>query len=596
MLWDERYLTLYERYGGETVPVEATLEELSELLYCTPRNAKLILKKLQNERLIEWLPGLGRGHRSKIVFHKEKESYLIDYAISVAEQGDYKRAFDSIAQYGSGTTARESFLEWLNQQFGYKKGEGVYGEECRDTLVFPVLKAPLTLDPADLLYAFDSHLIRQISDRLVRYDEPTGQIAPMLAHSWTPSSDYKEWTFYLRKGVRFHNGAELTSRDVQFTLERLWKEKANSWLLREVVRIENLSLRVLRISLKRPNRIFDRYMCSAAASIIPYEFAGAAEEEFWRKPIGTGPFQLASWSNGRIRLEANDAYFQGRPYLDEVEVVIMPEDCSKDLDQLAKVHHSLDTMKLEPNMTTNEWQEIEKLCHGCVLMNWNVAAEGPQQSVAFRQAVRKIIQPEEMIKELGGERAIPAFGFRPESSMKQSVEPVQPGQINELLRESGYAGEMLKISYIPKYREDATWIMERLAEWGIQSETHEDIEHADIKISGLVFPEDEVCEIEAYEHRDCIMQTYFDAARQSWIGGRIDEALAAETTAERRRILKDIEEYLRDESLIIFLHHRRISMYWHPSVRGVSLNMLGWVDYKDVWLEQHGISALQEQY
>lgn len=64
MLLDERYLLLHERFGGGTelgIPIEVTLDELADALYCTSRNAKLILRKLESEHLIEWLPGLGRG-------------------------------------------------------------------------------------------------------------------------------------------------------------------------------------------------------------------------------------------------------------------------------------------------------------------------------------------------------------------------------------------------------------------------------------------------------------------------------------------------------------------------------------------------------
>ncbi|PQP89430.1 SgrR family transcriptional regulator [Paenibacillus sp. AR247] len=126
MLLDERYLLLHERFGGGTelgIPIEVTLDELADALYCTSRNAKLILRKLESEHLIEWLPGLGRGNRSRIVFKADKEAYLIEYSQHLVENGDYKRAFDLIGGFGNGTYAKPKFLEWLDNHFGYKKGE-----------------------------------------------------------------------------------------------------------------------------------------------------------------------------------------------------------------------------------------------------------------------------------------------------------------------------------------------------------------------------------------------------------------------------------------------------------------------------------------
>lgn len=212
------------------------------------------------------------------------------------------------------------------------------------------------------------------------------------------------------QGVRFHNGQELTSRDVQFTLERLKDGTANGWLMRGVERVETIGPRVLRVKLNRPNWMFDRFMCSAAASILPFGFAGMEEDSYWSHPLGTGPFRLVTWTSGRIEMAAFDAYFQGRPYLDGVDIVIMPEECSTEMDGIAKVHHSLDTMRMDRSTPEDTWQEIEKLCQGCTLLTWNVSREGVQQSEAFRRAVRMILHPGDMVAELGGERALPAFG------------------------------------------------------------------------------------------------------------------------------------------------------------------------------------------
>ncbi|MFM9279420.1 SgrR family transcriptional regulator [Paenibacillus jiagnxiensis] len=590
MLLDERYLLLFERFGRDTElgdPVEVKLEQLSEALYCTPRNAKLILAKLRSEQLIDWFPGRGRGNRSRIAFKMDKEAYLMEFSQSLVEEGNYKRAFDLIGLHATGTFAKPKFLEWLDKQFGYKKGEAGEGQHPRDTLVFPVLKQPLTLDPAELLYSFDSHLIRQIFDRLLRFDMQQGSIVPMLAHAWSSNSNATEWTFHLRKGVRFHNGQEMTSRDVKFTLERLQNGPANSWLMRGVESIETMGPRTLRVKLSRPNRIFDRFMCSAAASILPYGFAGMEEEDYWSLPVGTGAFRLISWTTGRIELAAFDAYFQGRPYLDSVDIVILPKDCALEVEENAKVHHSMDTMRMYSYAKGEAWQEIEKLCQGCTMLIWNVSREGLQQSEALRRTVKMILHPGEMVAELGGERVLPAFGFRPETSRSHTVEPMRPERIRRALEESGYAGEVLRFACHPKYSEDGLWIMNRLSEWGISVEAvdYESWSDADLCISGLVFPEDEVCEIEAYEHRDYIMHSYFDEERKKWITGRIDEAVAAESTDQRRMYLKEIEDLVRDKATVIFLHHRRISTFMHPSVRGVSLNSLGWVDFQNVWLE-----------
>ncbi|MBB3128543.1 MarR-like DNA-binding transcriptional regulator SgrR of sgrS sRNA [Paenibacillus rhizosphaerae] len=581
-------MLLYECFGGNTelgLPVEVTLEELADAMYCTTRNAKLILRKLESDHLIEWLPGLGRGNHSRIVFKVDKEVYLNELLQNHLEQGDYKRAFDLIGGHGIGTLAKPKFLEWLDNHFGYKKGEN---GDLEDMLIFPVIKSPQTLDPAKLLNSFDSHLTRQIFDRLLHFDEQLGRIVPMIAHTWSPNSSATEWTFYLRKGVRFHNGQELTSKDVQFTLNRLQNGKSNSWLMSGVKSVDTIGPRALRVRLSRPNRIFDRFMSSTAASILPYGFAGMEEEAYWTHPIGTGPFRWVEKKAGRIKMAAYDTYFLGRPYLDGVDIVIMPEDCGPEMEGIAKVYHSLDTMRMDRDAPEDAWQHIEKLGQCNILLTWNVSREGPQRSEAFRRAVRMILHPGEMVAQLGGERGLPVLGFRSEASRTHMVESILPERVHRALEESGYKGEVLRFAFPEKYDEDGRWIVNRLASWGIQTEImdYNQWKDSDFAVTCLILADDEVCEIEAYEHPDYIMQTYFDGERKAWITSQINAAVAAESTEQRRMFLKEIEEHIRDEATVIFLHHRKLSTFLHPTVRGVCLNPLGWVDFKEVWLEQ----------
>src|SRR5690242_3530040 len=119
----ERYLTLLNKFG-EDVPigeeVDVSVDDLSQALFCTPRNVKIILRKLQGEGLIEWRTGRGRGNRSRIAFLREGEQLLLDWAQRLAKEGEYKTAFDAIQSFRSGAAIKERFLQWLNGHFGYE--------------------------------------------------------------------------------------------------------------------------------------------------------------------------------------------------------------------------------------------------------------------------------------------------------------------------------------------------------------------------------------------------------------------------------------------------------------------------------------------
>lgn len=601
MLVAERYLTLYDRFGGENSngePVVATLEELADALFCTPRNAKLVLKKLEEDCLVNWLPGRGRGNRSHLIFKVHKEDFLLNLATSKADVGDYRTSFEVLSSYGEGTEAKIKFLEWLKGRFGYQK-ETVRGlTEC-DTLRFPVYRSVQTLDPAKVNYAFDSHIIQQIFDRLVTYDETVDRIVPGIAHAWNADSQAMEWTFYLRKGVLFHSGRELTSQDVVYTFERLHSlNMPNRWMMRSLLVVEALGPRTVRFVLSQPNRIFDRFLCAAASSILPLDLEGQSEEDYWRLPTGTGPFQLVSFSPHRIELVANTSYYAGRPYLDGVDIIIMPEDCQQmSTIGLPSVMQTQDGDKsVQEENPDEKWQALVRLCNGCTMMTWNGNKQGWTQNETFRKAVRLMLDPVAMQAELGGERVLPAYSLRPEDSIQYERQTATVPEIYHALSQSGYDGTELLLVVHEKYERDGRWIAARMHSFGIAVELFladwsqvidpEIISSADFTISGIILAEDDVCEIDMYEHEECISSTYLAPSLKSWILAQIDLALGSDSAQARRSHLRDIETRLREECHIIFLHHRRLNTFMHPSVRGASFNSNGWIDFKQIWLEK----------
>ncbi|WP_245772913.1 SgrR family transcriptional regulator [Paenibacillus catalpae] len=90
MLTIERYVTLYGRLASEVgagAAAEASLKQIAEVLYCTERNAKLVLRKLSEEGYIEWKAGRGRGNRSQITFREDREKLLLNLSRQYDDPG-----------------------------------------------------------------------------------------------------------------------------------------------------------------------------------------------------------------------------------------------------------------------------------------------------------------------------------------------------------------------------------------------------------------------------------------------------------------------------------------------------------------------------
>ena len=196
-----------------------------------------------------------------------------------------------------------------------------------------------SLDPAVETYFF---LLDQLYDGLVRLDK-NFNIIPSLAEYWVISEGGKKFTFYLRRGVKFHHGRELTADDVKFSLERLIQKQTGllyyQYFITKVVGAEEF--REGRSPEVAGFKALDRYtfeidwtdpyvsglylLSMSFCKVLPKELVEAQGKGFFRKPSGTGAFKFGFWLRDTqlniigIRLERNDDYFGELPYLDAVE-------------------------------------------------------------------------------------------------------------------------------------------------------------------------------------------------------------------------------------------------------------------------------------
>lgn len=183
---------------------------------------------------------------------------------------------------------------------------------------------PSIINPVLTRQTISKALLSLMFNSLVRVNKEM-MLEPDLAESWEISADGLIYTFHLRKGVRFHDGIELTSEDVRFTYELVNDPETDSpWqsYYKIVKTLETPDRHTFRIILKEPNPSYFNLMALPIAPKHLLEQTGGKrlkEAEFNYRPIGTGPFRFKEWTeDNRVVLEANPDYYEGRPYLDRI--------------------------------------------------------------------------------------------------------------------------------------------------------------------------------------------------------------------------------------------------------------------------------------
>ena len=213
-------------------------------------------------------------------------------------------------------------------------------ETQKGTLVFAVESlSAQTMDP--ILEGRPGNAIYQapMYDSLIGFDLQKGGVGPGVAESWELSEDGLTWTFHLRPGQKFHNGDALTANDVKFSLQRQMAlnslAAAAATLRRTIQSIEVVDDLTVRVNTVSPQIGLPASLSRAVApegTVMPKAYIErVGEEEFRRKPIGSGPWRFVrSVPGDRIEFEAVDTpHWRGTPHFKSLEILLVPEESTR---------------------------------------------------------------------------------------------------------------------------------------------------------------------------------------------------------------------------------------------------------------------------
>ncbi len=327
-------------------------------------------------------------------------------------------------------------------------------------LVVGQIAEPQALDPHAVTAVNDFRILMNLYDGLVRYAPGTLEVEPSLATEWEISEDGTVYTFSLREGVSFHDGAAFDAEAVVWNFERMLDEEHPlhaetgpfplAFFFDAIETVEAVDTHTVRFTLNEPYAPFLSNLAYPTGLIVSPAAVQEHRDEFGRNPAGTGPFIFDEWrSNERVTVVANPDYWDGAP---ELEAVVFRPITDANTRVAEMLSGGIDLMVEVPptavaQFQTDEYRVIEQAGPHVWFLILN-AKEGPFADKRVRQAANYAIDKRALTEDiLEGTAEIaagpipPAFGW----AYNEELEPYphDPERARELIAEAGAEGAEL---------------------------------------------------------------------------------------------------------------------------------------------------------
>jgi peptide/nickel transport system substrate-binding protein len=473
-------------------------------------------------------------------------------------------------------------------------------------LKLAVSSAARRLDPA-IHGSNEEFIISQaIYNNLVRVD-PKLNPQPELATDWKVSQDGRTWTFNLRRGVKFHHGREFTSKDVEFTINRLLNPATASMgrsLFGLVEKIEAPSPHAITFHLTDPYADFPMMFGAVYARIIP-----ADATEVTKTPIGTGPFRMKEFVPAdHVSMVRNPDYWERDaagnplPYIDELRQVTIPEQAAQIAALTGGLIHilweapatAIATLKGDANVRILEtpspgYHEIT------IWVN-----QKPFNDPRVMQALKVSLDRDQLIKgALGG------YGTPSNDNPIASISPFwadtgmkkrDAAKAKALMVEAGYPNgvdvELITTNERAGLVEFAVGVKEMTAAAGFRM----DIKTVPWDVYTARYNRKHPFTMQNWNGRPTIdeaLYPYFHSKgsykelynfSNPEVDKLLDDGRKEADLQKRKAMYGRVQKILADSGPVVIPYHRPYMMGLHKSVQGYEIHPIRWADLRRTWI------------
>lgn len=528
-----------------------------------------------------------------------------------------------------------SLILFISNSCNNSNQEKLFKEKYGGVFFFSISDPVTSLDPNQIIYVSDWEVASIIYEGLVGYGSDFETIEPLIAESWKISDGGKEYTFNIRRGIKFHDdvcfkegkGRELTAYDIRYNFLRICSslnpgsnaglylskiegaKEYNESKTSEISGISIVDSFTVKIRLKKPSASFLKILASQSAYIIPKEAVEYYRDSFKNHPVGSGPFRLAQWKElQEITLVRNDNYWKKDlagnklPYLNKIKItlgnsqeIVFNEFVKGNSYFLTSDIAAFNTLKQRSEFSKQfNYEEVSKGMTSrffgfSMNKNYELARnKNLRKAIAFAFNRSKVLKEE--LNAVPAYSLVPAYLFKKQNLFK---DPYNMDVAKELAGKSGFSGTVSISS--PLKMSDVEELRECIVALGLKAKVNSDAVNY---YNHIVEDRPDIFRVSmhpSYPDPEEYYQLFYSGSGKeinltgfsNQMFDQIFEKAIVELDNNKRELLFiELEKILSEEMPAIFISHNKTIYYIYPNFVNDLRIRYTIPDFRYVWLKK----------
>ncbi len=499
--------------------------------------------------------------------------------------------------FGLGIFSKQNFQSHFSEQ----SEQPIY--------VKAIYSMPVSYDPIKMNDGASLIFSELVYEGLLRFTEDYG-VQAGIADSWSTSSDGLIITFKINPNAKFHNEYFITANDVKVSLTRNVSKESVVYKFYEVIKgakkyhqgltssVEGLKVvdeKTIEIHLEKPFPPLLYVLAGGTAKVFPAK--SLTNKEFFKKPIGSGPFKILNIRDNSIHLAKNPFYHGKLPMISEMELVVLEQSKAMEQASVGEIHDLSSWPMNGTEDVFNVGQDISSVVADTWIIGLNTRIK-PFDNLEVRKLFEKSIDSEKFRNQFYPD-AKAAYGYIPPSFPGHKT-----NKIIKIINLTTPPKDQITISIpieLAKSKEMAQFFEQELTSKGwnvkVNAINWEKMmaDYSQKKLQSFL-----VSMIVDYPDSEFLLNNFestnpdnFSGLKNVEIDNLITKSRETKDRLERQKIQKSLADLIDEQTLTVNLFHSRAHYWVHRCVEGFKPNLLAvaYTDYRNVSLNSDCIKG-----